>query len=129
MAITNYGSKDVAVSFGSAVTAMLFPTTDVERKAIIQESTPFGVAWKKFLDTGARELSPLTFSGIEDFAASTGSRALFAEGTSATLTVTYGGSKTTSCTALVVSYKTAIVSEKLHVFTVQLQPTGTVTEA
>jgi hypothetical protein len=129
MAIQNYGSKDVAVSYGSAITAMVFPTTDVEREAILQESTPFGVAWKTWVDTGSRSLAPLTFSGIEDFTASTGSRALMAEGTSATLLVTYGGSKTTSVTAIVQKYKSALVSEKLHVFTVTLQPTGTVTEA
>ena len=129
MAVQYYGSKDVAVTYGSAITAMVFPATDIEREAILQESTPFGVAWKTWLATGSKSLAPITFSGVEDFTAVTGSRALMAEGTSATLTVTYGGAKSTAVTAIVQKYKTTLVSEKLHVFTVTLQPTGTVTEA
>jgi len=126
---TYYGSKDVAVSFGSAITSMVQPETDIEREALLQESTPFGSIWKQWLDTGSRVLAPITFSGIEQFQITTGSRALLAEGTSASLVVTYGGSKTTTVTCIVQKYVTKMVSEKLHVFTVTLQPTGAVTEA
>lgn len=128
--MTYYGAKDVAISFNSHdITSMVNPQADVERKAILQEGTPFGVAWKAWLDTGSRELSPITFSGIEQFQATTGSRAYLAEGLTGTLLITYGGAKTTSVTAFVTSYKSTLAAEKLHVFTVQLQPSGTVTEA
>ena len=130
MAILNYGSKDVAVSFGGTdVTAMLFPDTELERRAILQKATPFGVAWPVFLDTGSRELSPLQFGGIEDFTAVTGTRAIFAEGTSGELVVTYGGTKTTTVTCLGESYKSTLADQKLHVCVIKLQPTGTVVEA
>lgn len=127
---TYYGSKDFAVTFGGAsITAMVNPNTEVERKAILHENTPFGVAWPVWLATGSKRLSDITFGGVEDFQAATGSRALLAEGTSGALVVTYGGAKTTLVTCIVESYKTTMVAEKLHVFTVVLRPTGTVTEA
>ena len=127
---TYYGSKDASVTFGgTAITAMISPAADIEREAILQESTPVAVAWKTFLATGSKSLAPITFGGIEDFQASTGSRALLAEGTSGSLVVTYGGAKTTTVTCIVQKYKTVMASEKLHVFSVTLQPSGTVTEA
>lgn len=130
MANTYYGSKDFALSFGGAnITAMVDPKAEVERKAILQVGTPFGVAWPVWRDTGSRELSPITLTGVEDFQAATGSRALLAEGTSGSLVATYGGAKTTTVTCIVTSYKSTMVDQKLHVFAVTLQPTGAVVEA
>ena len=130
MAILNYAAKDVAYSYGGTnVTAMFEPKIDVERKALLQEFTPAGVAWKQWLDTGFREMAPFTLTGVEDFTAVTGSRAKVAEGTSGAWIVTYGGTKTTTVTCLVTSYKSTIASEKLHLFHVTFQPTGSVVEA
>lgn len=130
MSTTYYGSKDVTIAYGATtVTSYFDPVATIERQAILQNATPFGVAWQAWLDTGSRQLAPITLTGVERFEASTGSRVIFAEGTSATLVVTYGGSKTTSVTAIVQKYSTVLASEKLHVFSVTFQPSGTVTEA
>lgn len=130
MPTTYYGSKDITVSFGgNAVTAYLDPEASIEREAILQNATPFGVAWQVFLDTGSRKLGQIKFGGVEQFQSSTNCRAYFAEGTSGSLVVTYGGAKTTTVTCIVQKYTTKLATEKLHVFEVVLQPTGTVTEA
>lgn len=129
MSVTYYGSKDVAVAYGATtVTSLLFGNGSVEREAILQEVTPFGVAFPAWAATGMKKMADLTFSGVEDFGTTT-SRSVFAEGTSASLVVTYGGAKTTTVTCLVAKYSTAIATDKLHVFTVTLRPTGTITEA
>lgn len=127
---TYYGSKDVTVTFGgTAITAYVDPSTTIEREAILQNATTFGTAWETWLDTGSRKLSPITFGGVEQFQVSTNCRALLAEGTTGSLVVTYGGAKTTTVSCIVSKFATVMASEKLHVFKVTLQPTGTVTEA
>ena len=129
MAVTYYGSKDVAVTFGvTTATSLLFGNGSVEREAVLQDVTPFGVAWPAWLATGMNKLADFTFSGVEDFGSTT-SRSVFAEGTTQTLTVTYGGAKSTAVSCIVAKYSTAIATDKLHTFTVTLRPTGTVTEA
>lgn len=130
MAILNYGIKDVVISLMSTTaTAWFDPQGEVEREALLQESTGFGVAWQEWRDTGSRKMAPLVLRGIEDFTSSSGSRPKLAEGTTGSLVVTYGGSKTTTVTVFVAKYKTVLATQKLHIFEVTLQPTGTVTEA
>jgi hypothetical protein len=109
MPTTYYGSKDVVISFASnTLTAYFDPKGSIEREAILQNSTPFGVAWQAWLDTGSRKLAPLTLTGVERFEASTGCRSYLAEGSSGTFVVTYGGSKTTSVTCLVNKFTTIL---------------------
>jgi hypothetical protein len=130
MSVLNCASKDVTITFGGTdVTSMLDPKADVDREAILQESTPFGVAWPTFLDSGSKQMAPMTLGGIEDFTAGIGSRAKFAEGTTATFVVTYGGAKSTSVTMIVQKYKSILAPKKSHAFEVVLQPSGTVTES
>jgi hypothetical protein len=130
MATTYYGSKDVTINYASTdITPYVDPQTTIEREAILKSTTPFGVVWPTWADTGSKRLAPLTFGGVERFETSTGCRVKFPEGTSGSLVVTYGGTKTTTVTCIVQKFKTVLATETLHVFEITLQPTGTVTEA
>ena len=112
-----------------------FNGVDIEQ--VLEEIHAFGDSWEEHLPVGIGKVGDITLGGLYDSAASPAPDALFGNripenpntGQTRTLKITWTGTKTTSVTAFVTSYKTTLAAEKLHVFTVQLQPSGTVTEA
>lgn len=104
-------------------------------EALLEESHSFGDSWIESLATGLRRMTPVELSGIYDDTSSTGPDAIFNAVASATststrtLTITWGGSKTTSCETLITSYTRGATRNELTSFSVTLTPTGTVTEA
>lgn len=136
--MAKYGSDDAKIevdnSGGSLVDLSDYITeiNEVNVEALLQESTPVGVAWVEQLWTGIKQMQPVTLSGFYDDTASTGPDAVLgpsALGSTRTFQVTYGGTKTTSVECIVTSYVRNIVSKELTRFSATLTPTGTVTEA
>jgi len=139
--MAKYGSNSLAIavdnSSGSATTMTSYVTeiNSVEIEAMLEESHSFGDAWFESLATGVRKASDLVLGGFFDDTSSTGPDAIFnavASGPTAssrTVTITWGGSKTTSFEALITKYTRTASRNELTKFEVTLTPTGTVTEA
>lgn len=140
--MAKYGSNSVQIDFDNSGGTPVDMSNYIHElgpikvaSAEMQESHAFGDAWKEFLATGVRMMEPFDIVGFYDDTATTGPDAIFndvADGpadSTRTITVTWGGSKTTSVECWISAYQRAAVRGELHLFTVTLTPTGTVTEA
>ncbi len=102
-------------------------TLDIE--AISEESTTFGVSFTESLYTGIQRAGGLTLSGFFDDTATTGPDAIFNSlGDTRTVTITWGGSKTTSFEAIIMNYTRTPTRNQSTRYSVILMPTGTITE-
>lgn len=139
--MANYGQPSVVVAFDNSggtpvtMTAYVQEINGIDVAAILEQSDSFGDSWFESLATGMRMMVPVTLGGLYDDTATTGPDAIFnapaatpATGTR-TLTITYGGSKTTSVECLIQKYTRVLSRGKLHRYSVTLQPSGAVTEA
>lgn len=139
--MAKYGSANLIIAVdnasGTPVTMTSYITSigSVEVEALLEESHSFGDAWFEQLATGVRRASDIVLGGFYDDTSTTGPDAIFndvADGpadTTRTITVTWGGSKTTSCETIISKYSRSAVRNELTKFEVTLTPTGTVTEA
>jgi hypothetical protein len=108
---------------------------DVDVESITEETHAFGDSWEEHTPVGIARMPAIELSGLYDDTATTGPDALFAgrapETTVAvtrTLTVTWGGTKTTSVETFLASYKRSADRNGLTKYTARLQPTGAVSE-
>lgn len=132
--MANYNSSQAKFKVGSNfMEAYLNGNIEVEKVALTEDGTPLGStgAVAKEIFVGITELPEITVEGLYDDTATTGPDAVFgAIGTSQTVIVTYGGTKTTTVTLGLKSYKRSIVAKELTKFTATLVNTGTsITEA
>ena len=139
--MSKFGSNSLIIavdnSSGSAVAMTQYVTAinAISVEALLEESHTFGDAWFETLATGLRRMNPIELSGIYDDTSSTGPDAIFnavasaTSTTTRTITITWGGSKTTSCETLITSYTRGATRNELTSYSVTLTPTGTVTEA
>ena len=139
--MAKYGSNSLAISVDNSsgaaqvMTSYITEVSGVEVEALLEESHSFGDAWFESLATGVRKGSDIELSGFFDDASSTGPDAIFndvADGpadSTRTITITWGGSKTTSCETIISKYTRTAVRNELTKFSVTLTPTGTITEA
>lgn len=140
--MAKYGQSNVLVVFdrsdGSTtqdMTAYVQSINGIKVSAMLEPSDTFGDSWQESLASGVRKMDPIVIEGIYDDTATTGPDAIFNAPASSpsttlrTLTLTYGGSKTTSVECLIADYERMLVRGKLHRYKVTLQPTSTVTEA
>lgn len=96
-----------------------------------EENTTAGSTWVAHVQTGIRQLGDIVLDGVYDDTASTGPNATF-NGThtvTRTVTITWGGSKTTSCECWITSFERVPKAKGKTDYKVTLKPTGTVTEA
>jgi len=105
-----------------------------------QDVTPAGSsvaanAWVKNIFAGIFNGADIQIDGVYDDTASTGPDVIFNDlgckataGGTRTLTVTYGGSKTTTIETIITAYDRNIVKGQPTTYTVTLTPTGAPTE-
>lgn len=133
--MAKYGPNDISIAVdntgGTPVTmdAYIDEWAGADVEAILEESHTFNDAWVENLYSGIRRMSPITMSGFYDDTATTGPDAIFnALGETRTVTITWGGSKTTATEAIISAYARAPGRNASTRFTVTMTPTGTVTE-
>lgn len=136
--MANYGWPDLSIQVdatdGGSLQEMKTHTRGIQVGAserFTEENTTAGSTWVAHVQTGIRQLGDVVLDGIYDDTASTGPNATY-NGTHAvtrTVTITWGGSKTTSFEAWITSFERTPVSKGKTAYKVTLKPTGTVTEA
>lgn len=129
--MARYGPADCLVSLGGSNVPDVTVVGDLPKEAIIEQVTPIGVAWETHAKVGISRMSPVTLEA--PYSTTAGDLAVVgdAAGLGATLAViiTIGGSKTCSFSSIVKSIKRNVSRGALDVYSLELQPTGTVTEA
>jgi len=95
------------------------------------EKTPFGVTAAAYLAGVIKKYEPITVGGTYDDTATTGPNAVFGgtHAVSRSAVITIGGTKTISGEVLLSNYKRAGKVGEYWQYSVDLQFTGTVTEA
>ena len=138
--MSKYGPNSLKIEFDDAVptlrdmTQYVLTINDVQVEAILEESHSFGDAWFESLGTGIRRMNPVEMSGLYDDTATTGPDVVFNAVNSGpavatrTLTLTWGGTKTTSTESLIAMYGRQATRNELTKYSVRIQPTGVVTE-
>ena len=140
--MAKYGSNSLIVavdnSSGTPVTMTNYITSigNVTVEALLQETTAFGDSFVEQLSTGMRRAEPIVLGGLYDDT-SGGPDSVFNDVASGpadtastrTITITWGGSKTTACEAIITNYTRTATRGELTAYEVTLTPTGTVTEA
>ena len=134
--MAKYGSKDLKIEVDNSsdtlvdLSQYITGINGVTVEAILEEGTAFGDTWVEQLFTGNKQTSAITLDGFYDDTASTGPDVILnALGSTRTLKVTWGSTKTTSVEAVITSYSRNPVRKELTKFQCVLTPTGTVTEA
>lgn len=129
--MARYGPDDVIVSWGGTVVPDVTVIGDIPKEAILEEITPVGSSWETHAPVGVSRAGPVTLEApysddagnLQALIAATG------VGGTATLLLTFGGTKTLSVSCIVRSIGRNIARGALTRFSAVLQPTGTVTEA
>lgn len=131
--MAKYSSKDLVITYGGTdMSQHVRSINGVEIEAILEEAHSFGDTWFESLATGLKRMNPIELGGFYDDTAVSGPDVKFgptALGTSATLQITWGGTKSTSVTAFVEKYTRGATLGGMTQYTVVLRPSGTVTEA
>lgn len=131
-----YGSDDVQIEIDNSggtltdITAYVTAIGGVEIEALTEETTPFGVTNPTHGAVGMTEMAEIDIEGFYDDAASPAPDALFGGGLGATrtLTITWGGSKTTSVEVIIKKYVRTATVRELHKYVATVLPTGAITE-
>lgn len=129
--MARYGPADAAVTYSSQAISDVTVIGNIERMARNQEITPIGASAETHAYIGVTGMGIVTLeapysddsNNLRDKADDVGL------GGTATLLITFGGTKTVSVSTIQVAQRRNIQRGSLTVFQVDLQPTGTVTEA
>jgi hypothetical protein len=137
--MAKYGPDDVVVEIDNIggtlvdLTQYVLSIGGIKKSAVLEDSRTFGDAWGEVLDTGVRMMQPVPVTFFYDDIATVGPNALFGAnpdlGTTRTLKVTYGSTKTTSVEMVVTEVERSLDRGALHKMTVLFTPTGQPTEA
>jgi hypothetical protein len=129
--MARYGPADVVVTYNGNAIADVTVIGDIPKEMIIEEITPFGVAWEQHASVGVGRVGPITLEGIYDDSATALRTRLEAVGIggTATLLLTFGGTKTLSVSTVLRSITRTLARGALSRVSGLLQPTGTPTEA
>lgn len=132
--MANYGPNSLIISFTDSgatpriMTPFVRTFNGMDVQAILVDNTTFGVAWQQWLYSNINKVAPVTMRGRYDDVA-LGPNAIFnAPGATRTLLVTWGGSKTSSSSALIADFKRIPVVNDLLDYEVTVNLSGTVTE-
>lgn len=135
--MAQYGSNSITISFddsGGSLRDMsnyIREFNGVTLEAILAESQAFGDSWFEAVATGMKKVEDITIGGYYDDTASTGPNVVFnavGNTTTRTLTVAWGGGKSTSVETVIQKYGRIPVLNDLTKFSVTVRPTGLVTE-
>lgn len=129
--MARYGPADASITYSSQSIADCTVIGNLERMARNQEITPIGASAETHAYVGVTGMGVITLEApysddanlLRDKADDVGL------GGSATLVITFGGTKSMSVSTIQVAQRRNIARGALTVFQVDLQPTGTVTEA
>lgn len=139
--MANYSGKDLVISFDNSggtpqtMTNYIRTIQIGDLEASFERSEAFGDQYAENLFAGLRMLGPIVLGGYYDDTATTGPNAIFNDvgnttaGTTRTLTITYGASKSTAVECWIQKYSRSAGPGKLTEFSVTLLPTGTITES
>ncbi len=129
--MAKYGSDELGITAGGQEMKTHVDTIggmDVE--ALLQEGHTFGDAWVEQLYSGIKRGTPLELAGFYDDTVTTGPDAVFnTVGTTIAMVITWGGTKTSTFSAVVSVYRRLPTRGETHRYSVTLIPTGAVTEA
>lgn len=114
-------------------------STLLEIEAMLEESHAYGDDWQEFLSTGFNKWSPFTIDGHYDDASNTPS-SLWSKGATRLMKITWDATpasgapsapaaRTTIISVIMTKYKRTVNMEKLHTYTMTLQPVGPPTES
>ncbi len=134
--MATYGQSDFAISVDNsggtpvAMTAYVMTVNAINVETLTEESDAFGDSWIENVATGVKRWPAFTIGGIYDDTATTGPDAIFnSPGDTRTVTITWGGSKTTSAECIIRRYTRTPTRGQKTKYEVEFLPTGTVTEA
>lgn len=127
-----YGFDDWNITIGGdSIKAYVSEMNGMSIEAVLEEVTAGGDTTDAWAAVGLTRKQPFTLSGPYNDAAG-GPDAKFAGsaiGSTVAVVITWGGSKTTTVSAIVQSYTRTAARGTLTKYEATLQPTGTVTEA
>lgn len=129
--MARYSSKDLDIKIGGAsIKAHVQDDITIGIEVGTEESTSYGSAVEQHISTGIKRMDPITVGGFYDDTASTGPDAKFNTlGTTITLLVEWGGTKTTSVETIVKRYERLAKVGDMTKYVATLQPTGAISEA
>jgi hypothetical protein len=134
--VAKYGSDDTRIDVDNSggtlqnMTAYITEVNGFGVEAVLEESTPFGVAWEESLYSGVKMVADIELTGFYDDTASTGPDVIFnALGETRTVKITWGSTKTSSVEAIIRKYERIAKVKETTKYKVTLKPTGAVTEA
>lgn len=129
--MAQYSSKDFTMTMaGTDVTAYLLDVSAVKIAAILEKVTPFGATWAAHVATGISEMGDIGVAGLFDTTSGKFvDQVRTHQGATIACVITYGGTKTTTFSAIVESYSVPVKVGSMTRFSANFRPTGTVTEA
>jgi hypothetical protein len=129
--MAQYSSKDFTMTMaGTDVTAYLLDSVTVKIQAILEKITPMGASWDTHVFTGISMMGDIGISGLFDTTSGKFvDQVRTHQGATIACVITYGGTKTTTFSAIVESYSVPVKVGAMTRFSANLRPTGTVTEA
>ena len=136
--MATYGPADLAIEFdatdGGALQAMTQHSVEMDPldiEALFDDKVrSFGDTYSDQAYIGVRKWNPIKINGLYDDTATTGPNATYnSVGSTRTLKITWGGTKTTTVECLIMNYRRIPnIDGKTH-YEVVLQPIGAPTEA
>jgi hypothetical protein len=126
-----YSSKDLDLSVGgTSMKAHILDDVTLSVEIGTEESTAFGDTWQQNISTGIKKAAPITVGGYYDDTATTGPDVKFNTlGTTIAIIINWGGSKTSTFSAIVQKYDRLGKVNGMTRYVATLLPTGTITEA
>ena len=129
--MAKYSSKDLNLTVGAtSMKAYILDDVTLAVEVKTEEATAFGDAWEGHISTGIKRADPITVGGFYDDTATTGPDAKFnVLGTELAIIVTWGGSKTSTFTAIAKKYDRLGKAGGMTRYVATLLPTGSIVEA
>lgn len=126
-----YSSKDLNLSVGgTSIKAHILDDVTLAVEMKTEEATAFGDTWEAHVSTGIKRSDPITVGGFYDDTVTTGPDAKFnVLGTELAIIVTWGGTKTSTLTAIAKKYDRVGKAGGMTRYVATLLPTGVVVEA
>lgn len=130
--MAKYGAPDLGITVKKGAAAAVDISESVDTinelniEALIQDTTGFGQDWVENTAVGVKRGNPLTVEGFYDDATGSAASELDAVGETVEVTITWGGSNTSTFNAIITSYVKRPVKNELHRYACTLTPTGEV---
>lgn len=129
--MTKYNSTNLDLSVGgTSMKAHILDDVTLSVEIGTEEATAFGDAAAAHISTGVKKAAPITVGGYYDDTATTGPDVkLNVLGTTIAVIITWGGSKTSTFSAIVQKYDRIGKIGAMTRYVATLLPTGAITEA